>query len=139
MKKYFLLIALVIAFCSCNNTKKIVEVASIEIPSGKYEIRSVHGTPIYKLSFDIDASENKISGKTNCNSYGGNFTVTKNEIKIGTLSATEMYCEENVMKVEHSIFKAFNDAKTFVYDNNMFTLSSEEGIVLQAYRLVKKQ
>jgi len=139
MKKYFLLIVLAIVSSSCNNTKKVVEVAPNEIPSGTYEIRSVHGVPIYKLSFDIDGSENKISGKTNCNSYGSNFSITNNEIKIGPLTATEMYCEENVMKVEHSIFKAFGDAKTFVYDSNMFTLSSEEGIILQAYRLVKKQ
>ena len=138
MKKSILLIVLVIVFSSCNNTKKVVEVTSNEIPSGTYQIRSVHGAPIYKLSFDIDASENKISGKTNCNSYGGNFSINNNEINLGPLMATEMYCEENVMKVEHSIFKAFGDAKTFVYDNNMFTLSSEEGIVLQAYRLVKK-
>ena len=138
MKKYFLLIALVIASSSCNNTKKIVEVTLNEIPTGTYEIRSVHGTPVYKLSFDIDASESKISGKTNCNSYGGNFSITTNEINIGPLMATEMYCEEDVMKVEHSIIKTYGDAKTFVYDNNMFTLSSEEGIVLQAYRLVKK-
>ena len=139
MKKSILLLTVVVLFSSCNNTKKVAEVSSEEIPSGKYEIRSIQGAPVYKMYFDIDTSENKISGKTNCNSYGSNFSITNNEIKIGPLTATEMYCEENVMKVEHSIFKAFGDAKTFVYDSNMFTLSSEEGIILQAYRLVKKQ
>lgn len=138
MKKSILLIALIILFSSCNNTKKIVEVTPNDIPSGKYEIRTVQGVTIYKLSFDIDSSENKISGKTNCNSYGGNFSITNNEIKIGPLMATEMYCEENVMKIERSIFKAFADAKTYLYDNNMFTLSSENGVVLRAYKVVKK-
>ncbi len=138
MKKSILLIALVIVFSSCNETKKVVEVSAGEIPSGKYEIMNIQGEPAYKLFFEIDASEKKISGKTNCNTYGGPFSVTNNEIKIGPLFATEMYCEENVMKVENSLFRAFSEAKTFVFDNNMFTLSSEKGIVLRAYRMVKK-
>ncbi len=138
MKKSILFLTLVFVFSSCNETKKVVEVESNEILSGKYEIKSTQGVPANKLFFEIDASENKISGKTNCNTYGGNFSVTNNEINIGPLMVTKMYCEEHVMKEEHSIFKAFGDAKTFVYDNNMFTLSSEEGVVLQAYRLVKE-
>ena len=138
MKKSILLIALVILFGSCNNTKKIAELPVNEIPSGKYEIRSVHGAPIYKLSFDINASENKISGKTNCNTYSGPFSINNNEIKIGPLAATKMYCEENVMEVERNIFKAFAEAKTYLYDNNMFTLSSENGVLLRAFRVVKK-
>jgi len=138
MRKSIVLIALIVMFSSCNGTKQITEVVLDEIPSGKYEIRSIQGVPVYKMYFDIEATENKISGKTNCNTYSGNFSITNNEIKFGPLVATEMYCEEHVMKEEHNLFKAFNNAKTFVFDNNMFTLSSEEGIVLRAYRLVKK-
>ncbi|MBE9490038.1 MAG: META domain-containing protein, partial [Bacteroidetes bacterium] len=138
MKKSIFLLALVIVFSSCNNTQKIAEITPNEIPSGNYEIKSIQGEPVYKLSFDVDTSENKISGKTNCNSYSGTFSLTNNKIEIGPLSATEMYCEENVMKVEHSLFEAFSNAKTFVYDNNMFVLSSETGIVLRAFRIVKK-
>ena len=138
MKKSILLIVLVVVFNSCNNTKKVAEVAPNEIPSGKYDIRSIQGVPAYKLHFEIDASENKISGKTNCNTYGGNYTITNNNISFGTLFATEMYCEEHVMKEERSLFEALSNAKTFVFDKNMFTLSSETGIVLQAYKQIKK-
>mgnify|MGYP000682526576 CR=1 FL=1 len=138
MKKSIFLLALIVVFSSCNGTKKTTEVATNEIPSGKYEIKSIQGVPVYKMSFDIDTSENKISGKTNCNTYSGNFSITNNEIKIGSLVATKMYCEEHVMKEEQNLFKAFSNAKTFMFDNNMFTLSSEEGILLRAYRLVKK-
>lgn len=139
MKKNILLIVFVVVFISCNQTKKVAEVTSSEIPSGKYEIMNIQGAPVYKLVFEIDASENKISGKTNCNTYGGNYTIINNQIKIGPLMATKMYCEENVMKVEHSLFEAFNNAKTFVYDNNMFILSSETGVVLRAYKMVEKK
>jgi heat shock protein HslJ len=139
MKKNILLIALIVMFSSCNGTKQITEVATYDIPSGKYEIRSIQEAPVYKMYFEIDASENKISGKTNCNTYGGNYTITNNNISFGTLFATEMYCEEHVMKEERSLFEALGNAKTFVFDNNMFTLSSETGVVLRAYKQIKKQ
>ena len=139
MKKSILLLIVVVLFSSCNNTKKVAEVSSEEIPSGKYEIRSIQGAPVYKMYFDIDTSENKISGKTNCNSYSGNYSLTNNNINFGTFISTKMYCEEHVMKEEHMLLKSYKDATSFVFDNNMFTLSSKEGVLLQAYRLVKKQ
>ena len=136
MKKSILLLALVVVFSSCNGTKKIAEVTPNEIPSGKYEIRSIQGAPVYKMSFDIDASENKLSGKTNCNTYSGNYSLTNNEFNSGPIISTKMYCEEHVMKEEHNLFKAFSDATNFVFDNNMLTLSSKDGVLLRAYRLV---
>ncbi len=137
MKKSILLLALVVVFSSCNGTKKTAEVTSTEIPSGNYQIRNILGAPVYKMSFDIDASENKISGKTNCNTYSGNYTLTNNEFNFSPIISTKMYCEEHVMKEEHNLFKSFGDATNFVFDNNMLTLSSEEGVLIQAYRLVK--
>lgn len=129
-----------IMFFSCNETKKTIEAPSYEVYSGKYEIKSINGRELKsKLYYTIDASENKISGKTDCNSYFGNYTVTnKNEIKIGPLAATEMYCEEPVMKIEREIFKAYNDSKTFSFDNNMLTLFGEDGtLLIRAYKTIK--
>ena len=137
MKKSILLLALVVVFSSCNGTKKTAEVAITDIPSGNYHIRNIMGIPVYKMTFDIDASENKISGKTNCNTYSGNYSLANSEINFGSIISTKMYCEEHVMKEEHNLFKAFGDATKFVFDNNMLTLSSEEGVLIQAYRLAK--
>ena len=137
MKKSILVVCIIALFSSCNGTKNTAQkVAKGEIPSGKYEIRSINGAAVYKLFFEVDASEKRIFGKTNCNNFSGDFTNSDNSIKIGPLVTTKMYCEEHVMKVESSLFKAFGDATRYVFDNNMFTLSSEEGVVLRAYRLV---
>ncbi len=125
---------------SCKETKKTIEAPSSEIYSGKYEIKSLNGSELArKLYFTVETSENKISGKTDCNSYFGNYTVTNNnEIKIGPLAATEMYCEEHVMKVERELFKAYSDTKTFSFDSNMLTLFSVDGTLLvRAYKLNK--
>ena len=137
MKKSILLLALIVVFSSCNGTKKTAEVAITDIPSGNYQIRSIMGVPVYKMTFDVDASENKISGKTNCNTYSGNYSLENNEFNFGSIISTKMYCEEHVMKEEQNLFKSFGNATNFVFDNNMLTLSSEEGVLIQAYRLVK--
>ena len=137
MKKSILLLALIVVFSSCNGTKKTAEVTITDIPSGTYQMRSIMGAPVYKMTFDVDASENKISGKTNCNTYSGNYSLTNNEFNFGSIISTKMYCEEHVMKEEQNLFKSFGNATNFVFDNNMLTLSSEEGVLIQAYRLVK--
>ena len=94
---------------SCKETKKTIKVSSNEFYSGKYEIKNLNGNELSRnLRFTIETSENKISGKTNCNNYFGTYTVSNaNELKIGPLSATEMYCEEKVMKAERELFKAY--------------------------------
>ena len=125
---------------SCKETKKTIEAPTSEIYSGKYEIKSMNGRElIRKLYFTLDISENKISGKTDCNTYFGNYTTTNNnEIKIGTLAATEMYCEENVMKVENELFKAYSNTRTYSFDKTMLTLFDEDGsLLIRAYKLDK--
>jgi heat shock protein HslJ len=125
---------------SCKETKKTIEAPSNEVYSGKYNIKSLNGNELAgKLSFTIETSENKISGKTNCNNYFGTYTVPNaNEVKIGPLGATEMYCEENVMKTERELFKAYSDSKTFSFDGKMLTFFNEGGtLLIRAYKISK--
>jgi heat shock protein HslJ len=125
---------------SCKETKKTIEAPYIEVYSGEYEIKSLNGNESSRaLSFTIETSENKISGKTNCNNYFGTYTISNaDELKIGPLVATEMYCEENVMKTERELFKAYNDSKTFSFDGKMLTLFNEEGtLLIRAYKMSK--
>lgn len=136
----FSILLFTLMITSCKETKTTTEVPSYEVYSGTYELRSLNGKELArKLVFNIDASENKINGKTDCNSYFGTYTVTNNnEIKIGPLASTEMYCEEDVMKVEREIFQAYNNSKTFSFDNNMLTLFAEDGsLLVRAYKTSK--
>jgi|TARA_B110000879_G_scaffold77664_1_gene108227 heat shock protein HslJ len=129
-----------LAIISCKETIKTIKNPSIDIYSGKYEIKSLNGNELSStLSFTIETSENKISGKTNCNNYFGTYTISNaNELKIGPLGATEMYCEEKVMKTERELFKAYKDSKTFSFDGKMLTLFNKEGtLLIRAYKISK--
>ena len=125
---------------SCKETKKTIEAPYNEFYSGKYEIKNLNGNELSRnLRFTIETSENKISGKTNCNNYFGTYTIyNANELKIGPLGATEMYCEEKVMKTERELFKAYKDSKTFSFDGKMLTLFNKEGtLLIRAYKISK--
>ena len=125
---------------SCKETKKTIEAPYNEVYSGEYEIKSLNGNESSRaLSFTIETSENKISGKTNCNNYFGTYTISNaDELKIGPLGATEMYCEEKVMKTERELFKAYKDSKTFSFDGKMLTLFNKEGtLLIRAYKISK--
>ncbi len=140
MKKNILLSTLLLTFIftSCNGNKKVAEVSQQELLSGKYEILSIQETQLYsKLFIEFNAADDKISGKTDCNSYIGGYTLENNKIIFQPITVTKMYCEEHVMKVEHNLFKALKNTATFTLDNNMLTLISENngGITLKAYKV----
>ena len=139
MKKYLFSSFLILAiFISCKETNKVAENTPSQIPSWKYEIRSVQGKPLNSKQYiSFIASENKISGKTACNGYSGGYTIEKNTINFGPLAATKMYCEEHVMKAENSFFSALNNTSTFVIDNNMLTLVSGDtgAVMLKAFKI----
>lgn len=124
-------------FISCKETKPTVEKTMINVYSGNYEIKSLNNQQLErKIFFTIDSNENKISGKTDCNTYFGNYIVTNNKIEIEPLGVTKMYCEDDVMKVESELFKAFRSIMTFNFDNNMLTFYNKEGnLIIRAYNI----
>jgi heat shock protein HslJ len=124
-------------FISCKETKTTVEKKMINVYSGNYEIKSLNNQQLErKMFFTIDSNENKISGKTDCNTYFGNYIVTNNKIEIEPLGVTKMYCEDDVMKVESELFKAFRSTITFNFDNNMLTFYNKEGnLIIRAYKI----
>ena len=140
MKKSIVLssLLLLVILISCKETKKVAENDTPVVPSGKYEIRAVQGKILNtKQYITFNASENKVSGKTDCNGYMGGYTIDKNSIDFGPVTATKMYCEEHVMEAERQFFRALKNTITFVLDNNMLTLvSGEMGVVtLKAFRI----
>lgn len=125
-------------FISCKETKPTIEKTMINVYSGNYEIKSLNNQQLErKLFFTIDSNENKISGKTDCNTYFGNYIVTNNnKIEIEPLGVTKMYCEDDVMKVESELFKAFRSTMTFDFDDNMLTFYNKEGnLIIRAYKI----
>jgi heat shock protein HslJ len=78
-----------ITITSCKDMKDV---------DGDYEVTTVGSNDYseYDITLSIEmGEENKISGKSACNQYFGSFkNPEKNQIKIGMLAGTKMYCSD---------------------------------------------
>lgn len=61
----------------------------------------------FTVTFSIDG---KVSGTTDCNSFGGSYTVTENRISFGDMFSTKMYCESSQ---EGDFMNLLRDATSF--------------------------
>lgn len=81
----------------------ITSCKDLEEVNGDYDITTVGNKDYseYEITLSIEMGEkNRISGKSACNQYFGDFTnPKKNQVEIGTLAGTKMYCNE-LSKIE---------------------------------------
>lgn len=76
--------------------------------AGSYDVIMVGSNDYsaHDITLTIEmGEENRISGKSACNSYSGSFeNMGKGKVKIGPLMGTKMYCQE-VAKIEQDYMK----------------------------------
>jgi heat shock protein HslJ len=86
------------------------------------------GNPLPTLVF---GSDGKVSGNAGCNSYGGPYTQSGAELKIGPLFSTLRACaDENLTKQEELMLRVLNgqDGKVaFTYNGVKLSLSAPAG------------
>ncbi len=65
----------------------------------------------FTLTFDAD----RVSGETDCNSFGGSYTAVDGTLTIGSLMSTKMYCEGS----EEGVYTgALSDVDRFAFDDD---------------------
>ncbi len=150
MKKYFLVLAVTMAFAACNNQKKSDPVNGAEnTPTAETKVSagdlvgknwklvmidgktvvldSEMGTP--HIKFD---NTEQVSGNLGCNNFGGSYKADGDQISFARIAATQMACPN--LKVEQSFLEILNTAKTFRISNDTLTLNtgaSEAKLVIQ--------
>lgn len=140
MKKYFLVLAVTLAFAACNNQKKSDPVNGAEnnptaetkvsagdlvgknwklvmIDGKTVVLDSEMGTP--HIKFD---NTEQVSGNLGCNGFGGSYKADGDQISFAKITATQMACPN--LKVEQSFLEVLNTAKTFYISNDTLTLNS---------------
>jgi heat shock protein HslJ len=92
MKRIFLGFILVIVLQACSEKVGMNTVANSKWVLSEWPGQTMPNTT-KKATLNFDA-ENKVSGKSFCNGFGGMATIDGNKIKIGELIGTMMYCED---------------------------------------------
>lgn len=100
--------------------------------SGYGELNDLATAP----TMEINVTENRVSGKDACNSYGAEIkTLNDNDIEFGMAMATKMYCQET-MSIADAFHKAFNQVKHFQYKEGFLYLMNEERKVILTLKKV---
>ena len=89
MKKAAIFVMIIFTTLSCK---------TIEDMNGNYKVTIVgdnnYGEYDITLNIETDGTVNRISGKSACNQYSGEFNFQGTSIEIGPLMGTKMYCRE---------------------------------------------
>jgi heat shock protein HslJ len=75
--------------------------------------------------------DNKVTGSTGCNSFGGSVTVTGNQITFGDLVSTRRACEGAVGSLEADLLKIVDATVTYRIEGDRLILEAPDGSGLQ--------
>ena len=125
---YTLSIALfTLIFSSCDETKKVIEVAETVQLSGEYVVMEVGETNLKgdPMTFTFTALDKSIRGNTGCNSFFGNYTLDAFVLSFGELAVSEKYCDEPIMESERALMGALKNTGGYMMKDKVLTLYSK--------------
>lgn len=132
-----------VIFTSCDETKKVIDIAGSVQLTGSYTVTTIDGNTLGKTTsptFTMSALDNSFRGNTGCNSVFGNYSIDLFTINFGDLAVSERYCaEEKIMETERDFLNALNKAGSFSLQNEVLTLYSntDKSILLLATKDTK--
>jgi heat shock protein HslJ len=105
---------------------------AIAYNNGKQAVTSVLAGSTITASFGQDGT---LSGNAGCNDYNGTYTVTGNQIVIGPLASTRMFCNDpvGVMDQEAQYLAALATAATYQVEGTVLELRSKDGALAVQY------
>jgi len=130
--KLFVLIVSVFLVNSCGSSKAKENNQSYSIPTEKHKVVAL-GSNINlpdDLTIVFNLENNSVGGFNGCNSFSGSFKQIQNTLSIGTLIATQRYCEGERGTIEKHFMKALSQTKSIQNSNDGFKLLGEGGLVL---------
>ncbi|MEM7084791.1 MAG: META domain-containing protein [Bacteroidota bacterium] len=127
MKKLITLLLAAFAFISCDETKKVIDVAGTVQLSGAYKVSSVNNNSISENAptFNFYALDKTIKGNTGCNSFFGNYTLDLYAISFSHIGSTEIACDPPIMDIEHAFLNALRNAGSYDLENSVLTIYSK--------------
>jgi heat shock protein HslJ len=94
--------------------------------NGKQAVTSVMGGSTITAEFGKDGT---LSGNAGCNDYNGSYTTTGDQISIGPVASTRMFCNdpEGVMDQEAQYLAALETAATYQIEGTVLELRTKDG------------
>ena len=135
------ILPLIILFASCDETKKVVDVAGNIHLTGEYSISEIEGAAVEPntLTISFTALDKSVRGNAGCNSFFGNYTLDLYALSFGDMASTERYCDESIMEKERAYFSALHNTGSYTLQNDILTLYSktDRSILIKAVKIIK--
>lgn len=144
MKGFNLLFVVAVIFSSCDETKKVIDVAGSVQLSGTYTITKLDATPIGEkagITMTFAAIDKSIRGNTGCNSFFGNYNNVLYTLSFSDIAMTEMACPAgDIMQNEIKFTNALNNTGSYNLQDNVLTLYSktDRSVLLTAKKETKE-
>ncbi len=123
---FILLTIMIMAACSATENQA-------ELPGSTWRLISygpLHNqtaaVPDIETSLRFD-KDGKMGGNLGCNSFSGDFKVNADQIIIGQVAATMMYCQEPVMQQENATLQAISSTNSFQLNADRLIFTSANG------------
>ena len=125
---YFVLAAsLILSACTAGG--------SADLDGTSWTLTELNGQPVLpdrpaSLQFEKD----RLGGSDSCNSFGGSYTASGSQIKVGNdMVSTLMACEEAVMQQASAYTSALLQAVEYKIEGGQLTLLDADGKTLAAF------
>ncbi|MBT8261976.1 MAG: META domain-containing protein [Bacteroidia bacterium] len=127
---------------SCNETKKVIDVAGNVQLAGNYTITSLGETSVTENAPNITflALDKSVKGNTGCNSFFGNYSLDLYALSFIDIAATERACDEPIMTNENMFLQALYNTGSYSLEENVLTLFSknDRSVLLKAQKEVNQ-
>ena len=138
MRALIVLCMTTILLTSCDETKKVIDVAGNVQLAGNYAITAIGDKAVTENAPTISfmAYDKSIKGNTGCNSFFGNYSLDLNVLTFSDIGSTEMACEQPIMDIENSFLQSLRNTGSFSLQNNVLTLLSkdDQSVLLKAQK-----
>ncbi|RZL50495.1 MAG: META domain-containing protein [Pedobacter sp.] len=127
MKKLFLGLVLVFILQACTQKMTAESVSNTNWVLTEWPGETMSNTT-KKATLNFDANS-KVSGKSFCNGFGGNVTITDGTIKFSELIGTMMFCED-VGQAEGKYTEGLRNANAFKIVDGKLQLLKDEKVLM---------
>lgn len=139
MKANFNIFIVLVAtlFMSCDETKKVIDVAGSVQLSGTYTVSQVTGSgAVSKVAqtFTLAAIDKSIRGNTGCNTFFGSYDNDLYALTFSDLAQTEKACAPSIMTAEQDLMRALGETGSYTLEDKQLTLlsKSDRSVLLKA-------
>jgi heat shock protein HslJ len=130
----------VLLFVAVSASLALVACAGLggnELQDTAWELESLAGDaliPITKITIEYTADQ--VSGSAGCNTYGGTYEISGDNLTVIDLYATEMGCLEpaGILEQESAYLDALRNATTYEVNGGRLVILDETGAEILVYK-----